>query len=164
VSKAIDPWDRLFSAHGFGIRCSRGNDGESVLQLFSLLLLCLNLVNTGRDHANEDKILAAAIHELMFLVAGNEKHRATGNLPPFAIVICLAFAGVDKNFVFPCVAMSRCEAAGSHGKDAHTKVLGTVCFADHNTAGDALYFLALKVLGGIILVTGDFHKISIDEY
>jgi hypothetical protein len=143
---------------------SRGNDGENVLQLFFLLLLCLKLIDAGRDQTNKDKILSSAIYELMFLIAGNEKYGAAAHLPPFAVVIRLAFAGVDKNLVFPGVAMSRCEAAGGHGKHAHAKVLGVVRFADHNPAGDTLYFFAIKSLGGTILVTGDFHNISIDEY
>ena len=39
-----------------------------------------------------------------------------------------------------------------------------VCFADYNPAGNAFHYFAVKPLGGTVLITGNFHRISIAEY
>ncbi len=124
----------------------------------------LKLGHTGRDQANEDEVLAAAIHKLVILVAGDEKHRAAGHLSPFAVLVYLALAGVDKNLVFPGVGVTWSETTRGDSKDAHTKVVGVVFLADNDPAGNTFHSFAVELLSGTILVTGNLHIIFLDEY
>jgi hypothetical protein len=59
--------------------------------------------NTGGNQADEDEVLAAAIHKLVLFVTGNENHCAAGNCPPFTVLIDLPFAGMDEYFMLPFV-------------------------------------------------------------
>jgi hypothetical protein len=124
----------------------------------------LKLGHTGRDQANKDEVLAAAIHKLVILVTGDEKHGAAAHLSPFAVLVYLALAGVDKNLVFPGMGVARGETTRGDSKDTHTKVVGAVFLADYDPAGDTFHCFAVELLGGTILVTGNLHRIFLDEY
>ncbi|MCG6879557.1 MAG: hypothetical protein LJE96_10505 [Deltaproteobacteria bacterium] len=56
-----------------------------------------------REEADEDAVFAAAIHKLVFFVAGDENHRAIGKVSPFAVLIDPASSGMDEYFVLPFV-------------------------------------------------------------
>lgn len=118
----------------------------------------------GRNEANKDKVLSTGIHKLMFLVAGDKKHRSTAYLSPFAVLIGLSLAGVDEDLMFPCVVMSWGKTTGSNGKDAHAEILSAVCFADNNPAGNPFHCFGIKSLGGTIFVIDYFHGHSMDEF
>jgi hypothetical protein len=125
--------------------------------------LWLDLGYAGGDEADKDKVLAAAVHELMFLIAGDEKYGAAGDFPPFAVLVNLAPAGVNEYFMFPGVGMAGGEAPGGNGEDTHAKVFGTVRLADDDPAGYAFYRFVVEPLCRTLFIVCNFHRIFLGE-
>jgi hypothetical protein len=100
----------------------------------------------------------------MLFIAGDEKYGAAGNFAPFAVLVYLAAAGVDKYFMFPGVGMAGSEAPGCNGEDAHAKVFGAVGFADDDPAGYTFYRFVVEPLCWALFIVCNFHRISMDEF
>jgi hypothetical protein len=119
--------------------------------------------DTRGNEADKDEVFAAAVHELVLFIAGNENHRAAGDGPPFTVLIDLSFTGMDEYFVLPRVRVPWGEPTGSYGEYPHTKVIGCIFLADDNPAGDAFDCFTVKFMGGGILVVRNFHNSLITD-
>lgn len=82
----------------------------------------------------------------MFFVAGDEHNGAAGHCLPFAILVYLALAGMDKNFMFPGMGVAWGEAAWGNSEHPHAEVIGMVILADYYPSGYAFGILVVKMV------------------
>jgi hypothetical protein len=108
----------------------------------------LNLIHSGGDEADKDKVLPATIHKLMFLITGDKNNRTACDLLPFTVPVNFAFAGVNKYLVLPFVGMSGAESSWFDGENPHAEIIGLVFLADDNPACDPLDGFTVKLMSG----------------
>lgn len=100
-----------------------------MVMLSDLISNVSDLVDPGRNEADENEILSTAIHELVLFIARNENNCAAGNSLPFTIFVNSSDSGVNKNFMFPFMGVARCKATWGKSEGAHAEVLCLILFA-----------------------------------
>jgi hypothetical protein len=100
----------------------------------------------------------------MVEVAWNERRASVVYFFPAITKKNLSLALMEKNLVFPFMAVKRSVAAGIKLENPHAEVFGTVIFSDKKPGGNAFGHIVVNPFGCFIRVMQQFHDLSPSEF